>query len=455
MDHQTRAVQAVRQLAQREPAVPESAAIEEVQTVYRPYFTEPTYDADLLERLGIRKFESDHLVLYTDIDEEKARPLPEVIDAAYAAWCRYFGPLPPARDGRPYRLVGYLMQDLDRFHAAEMVPDDLPPFAHGRHLGQQFWMREQDTDYYRRHLLIHEGTHCFTMTMPGFRPPLWYLEGIAEFFGTHIRNDAGDYLFGVMPAASQKVLGFGRVQLIEQEIAKGKVLSLEEVSALGPNEFVKPDTAAYAWSWALCAFLDHHPRYRDRFRALADHLVGKEFYRRLDEGFREDLAALNVEWDLFARNLCYGYDFAAAAIDFREGTELAPGATREVTVAASRGWQSSGIWLHRGDTYRLECEGEVILAETTRPWNSTPGGITIEYAGGRPLGRVLAAVQSSEPPGPGGEGTLWKDWDVGTGSELLPEASGTLYLRVNDHWDSLSENRGSYVVRVTRLSEGL
>ena len=451
-DHRARAINALSQLAQNEPSNENTTAPERVESVYRPDFVEPEYDPALLERLGIRRYESARLVLYTDIDDDKARTLPGVIDAAYEAWRAYFGPLAPSRDGQEYRLVGYVMRDLDRFEAAGMVPDDLPPFAHGRHLGQQFWMREQETDYYRRHLLIHEGTHCYTMAMPGLRPPLWYLEGIAEYFGTHHIDDAGDYRFGVMPGASQDVLGFGRVQLIEQEREMGRVLSLEEVSALGPSDYLVTDTPAYAWSWALCVFLDHHPRYRERFRALAEHLVGREFYRLLDEEFREDLPALNVEWELFARNLCYGYDFEAAAVDFRVGVPLSEGKTWEVKVAAARGWQSSGLWLERGERYQIECDGEVILAETTRPWNSTPEGITIEYARGRPLGRVLAAVQSNEPPGPSEEGTLWKDWDVGGGIVLVPDTSGTLYLRVNDRWNSLATNRGSYLVRVSRVA---
>ena len=44
---------------------------------------------------------------------------------------------------------------------AGLLPDNLPSFLNGRHRGQEFWLNDQDQDYYRRHLVIHEATHCY------------------------------------------------------------------------------------------------------------------------------------------------------------------------------------------------------------------------------------------------------------------------------------------------------
>ena len=59
-------------------------------------------DAQLAE-LGVHLYESNRLKLYTDIDPEIARQLPEYVDQAYEAMVEYFGPLPPNREGLSIR----------------------------------------------------------------------------------------------------------------------------------------------------------------------------------------------------------------------------------------------------------------------------------------------------------------------------------------------------------------
>lgn len=63
------------------------------------------------------------------------------------------------------------MKEADRFRAANMLRDDVPAFEHGRHIGLEFWMNEQEFDYYREHLLLHEATHCFLTAVPGMTFP--------------------------------------------------------------------------------------------------------------------------------------------------------------------------------------------------------------------------------------------------------------------------------------------
>ena len=113
---------------------------------------------------------------------------------------------------------------------------------------------------------------------------------------------------------------------------------------------------AYAWSWAAVAFLDNHPRYRERFHEMWRLTGDPNFNKQLAKRFAPDGAELVEEFQVFASDLAYGYDFNRTAIDFSTGKPMA-GRRAKVTVAADRGWQNSGVKLDAGKTYRLTASG--------------------------------------------------------------------------------------------------
>jgi hypothetical protein len=331
------------------------------------------------------------------------------------------------------------------------LPEDLPPFLNGRHQEQEFWVNEQETDYYRRHLVIHEVTHCFMFAIPGVDIPGWYMEGMAELFGTHGIDAQGRYKFRVMPDRPERFDGLGRIPLVRIEIAKGQWKSLEDLERLTPAEFL--NNTAYAWSWAACALLDGHPRYSQRFRELGKHTFGREFASNRRRLFSADLPRLRTDWALFTHQLQFGYDLTRAAIDFEAGKPLGPGETRPALgVAANRGWQPSGIALQQGHRYEIAASGEITLAKLPKPWISQPQGISIVYAEGHPIGMLLAAVRR-EPPVDGVEETMLKEIVVGRNATFVAATTGTLYLRINDRWGSLADNEGGYRVVVRELAD--
>jgi len=420
------------------------------EKVYRPDDKRPRHDDARADALGIKRYESKHLLLYTDIDPEVARTLPPLMDQAFAAWEDYFGPLPPSKDGSEWQMTGYIMADREKFQAAGMLPQKaLDLLVHGLHRGGEFWMNAQEYDYYQRHLMVHEGTHCFMTALGGSRPPPWYMEGMAEYFGTHRTGDDGVTVFGAMPVDPTKFVGFGRVEMLREEVAAGRLLAAQDVIALTPAEFIASRREPYAWSWALCKFLDAHPRYQQRFRELSRHVYDARFSQHVESQFAPNLDVLAVEWELFVRNLEYGFDIEHAAIDFRRGTPLAPEGKTTMRLESMAGWQSTGVWLAAGETCRVTAAGEVTLANEPRPWVSEPQGVSIRYAGGRPIGRVVAAVQAESAPGPDGAGALWQVYDVGRVADITPSVAGTLYLRVNDDWSRLDDNGGAYSIEIT------
>jgi len=202
--------------------------------VYRVSDTRPRHDDQKLAKLGIRKYESKRLRLYTDIDSEVAKPLPPLMDRAFEAWEEYFGPLPPNREGTDFQMTGYIMRDKELFRRAGLLRADVPTFLHGTLIGAEFWMVDQEYEYYRRHLMIHEGTHCFMLAIPGIKgkAPIWYLEGMAELFGTHWIDPQGKVHFRVMPHERKQFIGHGRIRMIQLDVKKHGHRGLSEVTGM-------------------------------------------------------------------------------------------------------------------------------------------------------------------------------------------------------------------------------
>ncbi len=115
----------------------------------------------------LRKLPGKHVTLYTDLASSPAvDALPEMFDQAFPQWCRYFG-VDPAKHA-DWHVVGCMMRDPGPFRAAGLLPEGLPQFTTGYSVGKSFWVHEQPSDYYRAHLFLHEGTHAFINTIPGY-----------------------------------------------------------------------------------------------------------------------------------------------------------------------------------------------------------------------------------------------------------------------------------------------
>jgi len=427
------------------------AAAEPVQRVVRPTVPVPRHDDRKLSARGIHRYESKHLVLYTDIDPEHARPLPRLMDEAYAAWEDYFGPLPPDREGNDFQMIGYIMANRELFRETGLMTADIHIALEGVYRNQIFWMNDQPTDYYRRHLMIHEGTHCFMMAFPNpTNQFIWYVEGMAELFRAHQTDNHGHTRFRLFPRDKESFAGLGWMRLIHDDVRAGGPRTIESVIGMHPNDFQKYN--AYAWSWALCAFLDGHPRYRDRFRRVGSLVTGRsDATIELGQVFKPDWRDLSEEWLVYAGNVCYGYEIERTVLDLRPGNRMA-GRPVKVKVAADQGWQSTGILVEVGKTYEIAADGRCTLATTPKRWECEPQGISFRYHGGLPLGMLVAAIRSTSPLEKAPHTTMLAVLPIGREKRLAPEMNGTLYLRINDYWNELGDNEGSYEVTVTEAA---
>jgi hypothetical protein len=410
---------------------------------------EKPLDDAAITAAGLRKVSSKHLTLITDLPPSAAiDELPRVFDLAVPQWIEYLK-LDRAKIEK-WHLRAVLMKDKEKFKAPGLLPEGLPDFLHGFARPQMAWLYEQPTDYYRRHLLLHEGTHAIMYTALGHAGPPWYMEGMAEYLATHQWAD-GKLTLQYFPKNREEMPGLGRIKIVRDELAAGKTMPLAMVMAYDWSAHRKNEP--YAWSWAAVTFMDMHPRYRDRFGKLLAH-VDKDasaFSVAVREVYDADLVAMQEEWQVFVAALEHNYDFARTAIDFTAGIDLAAG-PKAVVVAADRGWQNSGVRLVAGKRYQLSASGRYQVANSPKPWLSEPNGVSIRYYQGRPLGVLLGAVRpdgDAVAPLDGGQpSALLAPTTIGLAAELAPAQSGTLYFKINDSAGELADNQGGLSVNI-------
>ena len=442
---------AVEQLEQLAPPVEVNAPIEQptvvpdlespdTQRIYRRSDDRAVVNQQRLNGTKVRRYESKRLILYTDLEPAIAETLPAYADELYQALVDFFGELPPNREGTGFQATGYLMCQQQTFRERNLWPQRVPEFKSGRHLGYEFWLFDQTKDYYRRHLMLHEFTHCFMSCVTGTSnaPPAWYMEGTAEFFATH-RKTADGTQFGVMPENRKDYAGHDRIMSLNR-VPVGSRESIADVAAISAD-----DTMLYPWAWAACWFLMNHPATHEQFRAIGTHLTAAEFAERWELIARSQSAQLAAEWSVFVDQLRPGYDIHRGATRFAAGQSLAAGASVGLKVDVARGWQSTGVLLEADGVYRVEASGRFQVSDEPKPWISEANGVSIEYVGEHRLGCLLGSVFGVAKPG-----SLAKEFPVGSKSDLLNRA-GVLYLRVNDRMNSLANNDGELAVKVTRL----
>ena len=393
---------------------------------------------------GIRKLTGDRLILFTDIPPDpEVDVLPEVFDRAFGQWCEYFN-VDKALQG-DWQMTGFLMRDPQPFVDAGLLPQTLPPFEHGYSRNDMLWLYEQPSPYYRRHLLLHEGTHGFMNTVFGGCGPPWYSEGMAELLATHRWHD-GQLMLNWTPTSREEVPMWGRIKAIKKAIAENRALLLDDV--INYNVSAHRENEPYAWCWAVATFLDRHPEYQERFRGLYRLVNKSDFSDRFVDLVGDEWDALSEQWSLFAVNLEYGHDVPKTVLDFSPGEPIS-GSGADVTVAADRGWQNTGLRLEAGTSYRLTAQGRYQIADEPRTWWCEPGGVSIRYYRGLPLGILMATVRPDEAP-ENGPRPLVRPVAVGLQSTLTPEKTGTLYLQINDSPGELHDNRGSLSVEIRR-----
>lgn len=466
----------------------------------------PAINEKKAAELGIRRIEGKNVTLTTDLPPSPGvDQIPAALDAAIPHICRFFNV--DERKFENWKINAFLMRDVGSFIEIGVL-DGPPRFLYGYSIYDRILAKDQGIEYYNRFLLLHELVHSFMHEVFGDLRPRWYSEGSAEYLALHLWKPAAKSIeiaqFQTDPDATP---GFGRLQEIREIVRAGKAPTLREILAFEPRDYVR--TSTYAWSWALVAFLNESPKYRD----VADLLPYWSTYWEPNRVFADLIGdrwgELENDWADFVGRIDFNYSFDATALDATSGrpfdevaAELGKKAGKAaeeavvVEAAANRGWQNSGVALEAGTTYRLATAGRYRLnvEEAGKKLEFEAPGATFRYVEGAPLGRLQAVVvplesatfdefyslspangengvnsngatktvgglkrgKSANEAKSAPRGTL-EPWDAAVGFEtstatLTPERAGTLFFRINDAPGNLAKNAGSVKIQIKRAA---
>jgi hypothetical protein len=408
-------------------------------------------------RAKLRVLEGDHVVLITDRPAragDGVEDLPRIFDEAWDSWCLHFG-LDP-KQHRQWRALGCLVVDRERFRAAGLLPAAIPDFANGFCARGRFWMTDQSSPSYRRHLLLHEGVHAFTLTLRSLDTPPWYTEGIAEFLATHrLEGDtdpAGRFMPTPFPLRSEDVEQLGRIEKLRALRAAGECPGLDEVFATpGVNH---RDLSAYAASWAAVAMLSLHPAHARAFAEAERGPLDAAFTKRLTQAAGWDAPRAERDFDAFTDEIDYGYDFTRSLVDWTPGRPL--DTPRTIEVDSRRGWQNSGWSLTKAARYAVKATGRCTIgtlpgeppADSVR-LESEAAGISLRWYRGRPLGRLLVAQWVTTPDNGGRPRfVVLAEGDRGLFTALT---DGVAYCKLNEPPGDLADNEGHLAVVLERV----
>lgn len=394
---------------------------------------------------NFNKLSSQHLDLITDLPlDDSLRELPEVFDAALPMWCKFFGV--DESETKNWRASVCIMLDRQRFKTAGLLPDELPEFPHGYQWNDAMWVVEQPTQYYRRHLLLHEGTHWFMFRKFGSAGPPWLMEGTAEWLATH-RWDDGKLQLGIIPRSRADVPMWGRITLIQDQLAQGIAPSMETILRYDNRAHQSVD--AYAWSWAAVIFLSQNPHTQKAFMSLFDDQLRNDATptKQLLRAIQPRKAMIRAEWSAMLTGIEYGFrpERELVVLDHRARPLTAP---VTVKISAAKGWQSAGVTVANGDTIQFTASGQFIVGTAPKPWKCEADGVTLRYVQGQPLGKLLMAIATPKTEEPPKSQTL-PVIPLGAQRTIQADASGQLLLRVNDYGAELEDNSGEITVTIT------
>ncbi|WP_164104088.1 hypothetical protein [Candidatus Laterigemmans baculatus] len=391
----------------------------------------------------LRQLEGRYVRIVTDIRSTPAiDELPRAFDAAVPLWCQFWEL--PAAEVEDWRVTAYLMSDRELFRERGLIPDSLPDFPHGYQWGDSAWVQQQPSDYYTRHLLLHEGAHALAShAFSGAGPP-WFMEGTAELLSTH-RWDGERMELPIVPESKEAFPYWGRFKLLDQRRQTGGTLSL--VSVLRYSDTSHRQVEPYAWTWAAAILFEMYPEYRTALLAAARE--GRDatpnFTRQFVAALGDQWKVAQARWRVLIDGLDYGYEWDRHRLEIAADDPLWDGRPVERVVAADRGWQSVGVRIPAGTRIAIAADGECVIGREPKPWITEPEGVTVRYHRGWPRGRLLATLL---PTAPVSDPKLEPLEVVGIGrqGELTATNESWLLLRVADEVGELADNSGGFGV---------
>ncbi|TWU58718.1 hypothetical protein Poly51_14980 [Rubripirellula tenax] len=383
--------------------------------------------------------------LTTDLESrDEADALVASFDAAVDQWTSFWNL--SSDSVADWKVSAMVMRDKSHFAAEGLIPDHVPDFPYGYAYNDSVWVMAQPSQYYTRHLLLHEGVHSLAFHCFDGAGPTWFMEGTAELLATHT-GDGKLIRTITVPTDRDDVPYWGRFKKLNQVRTDGSVPPIETVMAYPPT--LSGDVETYTLSWAAASLFAGYPEYRETFESAVQSgrdsgpTFNRQFYSRLSKTW----PIVAARWRILANDFDFGFDWEQQRLSISTSDPLWDGKPIKFSVRSDVGWQSPGIRIPAGASVKIEATGQVTLADEPKPWISEPPGVTIDYVGGRPLGQLIACVLPNQTPREGNLPPLMVQ-TVGNDSVIEVESHSWLLFKVNDAVGDLGNNRGTYELTI-------
>lgn len=394
---------------------------------------------------GLKQFSQGPLTLVTDLPiDAELKQWPMVLEQAIEIWRRQWNVPDSKLDD--LHLTAYLIGDRSRFQSAGVL-DDLPAFEDGYQFNNSIYLVEQPSLYYRRHLFLHEATHWIMYRWLGGAGSPWFMEGMADLYGTH-RWEDGKLTLGVIPGDASQVPHWGRFNRLHAMLDRGDAPTLKEILAYQNNSSNRMDR--YVWSWAACVFFNNHPNYRTDLASASQPPLEYDLTlsNHLRDALENQLPTVVADWNGFLTDFDFGYDPKRSMVSLGQTPPSkfrTTDAPRFLEIDTSRGWQASGISMTQGQAIEISAEGSYFIATFPdgRSWRCEPQGITLRYEQHEPLGRLIASIV---PLNDSLETRTWTSTSVGRHAILTAPCDGVLMLKINEAAGGLADNEGNLKV---------
>jgi hypothetical protein len=314
----------------------------------------------------LRVIDGRYVRIVTDLPPGEATDqLAAAFDAAVPRWCAYWDVA--LAEVESWRVTAYVMVDREGFLRRRLLPKNLPEFPHGYQAGERVWLMAQPSDYYTRHLLLHEGVHAIAERLFGAAGPPWFAEGTAELLATH-RWDGRRVELPVVPDSREAFPYWGRFKLLDERRETGEALSLEAIFRYRGT--ARRQVEPYAWSWAATAMLDAYPDSQLAVRNAARR--GRDRSVAFTDRLRDDLSVpwhvMRARWRILIDEFDYGYDLQRNRVELDPAPPEWDGQPLQLEIAADRGWQAAPIRLSAGASVRIEAEGRYQIGTAAGRW---------------------------------------------------------------------------------------
>ncbi len=380
---------------------------------------------------GPADYESAHFLVHTDLSNKEAQDLlkrlENMLDLIAKYWAR-----PPVGV-----IECYVVRDLAKWPVGKLDPHGLAKIEEGagvtltetltvagpRGTRQRVASKSVVYAVADRGTPQHEAVHAYCGQAFGTTGPLWYAEGMAEMGQYWDKDDPSVH---INPAVL-KYLRSARPQSLR-----------EIVETHSARSFTGDSWQNYAWRWALCHMLANNTNYRDRFRPLGlGFLSGQKV--SFEETYGAVAAEISFEYLFFVAHLEQGFRADLCSWDWKKKFKPLFGpATLTAKILAGHGWQPSGVTCTAGEEYDFAAPGTWQTSKTAKEVSAdgSPSGE------GRLLGVLMNEFELGEP------------FELGSYGKFAAPGDGNLYLRCQDPWNALDDNKGAITVKLKLAGRG-